>query len=144
MARYLAGALACLLFVTGIVLAWQGRAEEPPQLPQAPAKPDAPLVFRKSPPKAPHSTPESREKRRFARADRNDDGRITLDERLEPRRKTYAKLDKDADGKLSFTEWAHTTIDKFNGADADRSGELTPAEYATTAPKPRKKPKCSC
>ena len=53
-------------------------------------------------------------------------------------------LDKNGDGKLSFEEWAHTTIDKFNGADANRNGQLTRAEYATTAPKPRKKPKCGC
>jgi hypothetical protein len=39
---------------------------------------------------------------------------------------------------------AHTTIDKFKGADANRDGELTRGEYATTAPKPRKKPKCGC
>ena len=71
-------------------------------------------------------------------------GRITLAELVEPRRKSYARLDVNSDGRLSFEEWAVTTIDKFEGADADRNKSLTAAEYATTAPKPRKKPACSC
>lgn len=93
---------------------------------------------------APEATPKSREQKRFDRADRDDDGKIVLEELLQPRRKSYAKLDKNGDGMLSFEEWAHTTIDKFRKADADRNGILTRSEYATTAPKPRKKPKCSC
>jgi hypothetical protein len=94
--------------------------------------------------KPPAATEKSKEEKRFARADRNDDGKIVLAELLEPRGKGYAKLDKNGDGKLSFEEWAHTTIDKFKGADANRDGQLSRAEYATTAPKPRKKPKCGC
>ena len=83
--------------------------------------------------------------RNSARADKDEDGRVTLAELVEPRRKAFAKLDVNADGRLSFEEWAVRTIDKFEGADADDNAALTPAEYATTAPKPRsKKPACAC
>jgi hypothetical protein len=89
--------------------------------------------------------PFNKEQKRFARADKNDDGKITLAELVEPRRKPLAKLDVNGDGKLSFEEWAVKTIDKFDEADADRSKALSPAEYATTAPKPKaKKAACAC
>ncbi len=144
MARFLAGALASFLMITGAFLMWQGRAEDAPALPPPPDKPSVPSMIAKKPEVPPAATPKSREEKRFNRSDRDNDGKIVLEELLQPRRKSYAKLDKDGDGKLSFTEWAHTTIDKFNGADSNRNGQLTRAEYATTAPKPRKKPKCAC
>lgn len=56
----------------------------------------------------------------------------------------FRKLDKNGDNLLSFEEWASATADRFDKADADKSGDLTRAEFATTAPKPPKKPKCSC
>ena len=62
---------------------------------------------------APSADPKSKEEKRFGRADKNDDGRITLAELVEPRRKAYAKLDLNRDGKLSFEEWAVKTIDKY-------------------------------
>lgn len=144
MVRWLAGIAAVLLVITGGVLALQGRAEEP-QLPPAPqprmAGPTPLLPITN----APVADPKDKEKRRFARADKNEDGRISLAELVEPRRKAFAKLDLNSDGRLSFEEWAVRTIDKFDVADADKSKWLTPAEYATTAPKPRpKKPGCSC
>ena len=129
--------------MTGAFLLWQGRAQDGPALPPPP-RTAAPAMIAQKPAEAPEATPKSREEKRFNRADRNDDGTIVLGELLEPRRKRYAKLDENGDGHLSFEEWAHTTIDKFNGADANSNGQLTRAEYATTAPKPRKKPKCSC
>ena len=143
MARYLAGLVSILLLIVGAVLMWQGRANEAqavpmPPPPQAMPSPLAPL------PEPPEATPKSREEKRFARADKDDDGRITLAELVEPRRKAFAKLDTNGDGRLSFEEWAVKTIDKFRGADKDRSAWLAPAEYATTAPKPRKKPACRC
>ena len=95
-------------------------------------------------PDAPSADPMNKEQKRFARADKDEDGRITLAELVEPRRKAYARLDLDQDGKLSFEEWAVKTIDKFGGADADQSRALTPAEYATTAPKVKANPACSC
>jgi hypothetical protein len=142
--RYLAGAFASLLMTTGAFLLWQGHAEERSELPPPPGKVESPAMLLQKPKDPPASTEKSREEKRFARADRDDDGRIKLAELLEPRKKSYAKLDKNGDGKLSFEEWAHTTIDKFNDADIDRNGQLTRAEYATTAPKPRPKPKCGC
>ena len=146
MVRFLAGAAACFLMMTGAFLLWQGRAEggidlpePPPARPAAQSVLAAPAVLR-----APEASPKSREERRFSRADKDDDGRITRAELLQPREKAFAKLDKNGNGTLSFEEWAVRTIDKFDGADADRSGWLTPAEYATTAPKTRPKPKCRC
>jgi hypothetical protein len=145
MARWLAGIAAVLLLTAGAFLALQGRAEEP-QIPPAPqprlastsAIPLSPI------PAAPEADARSKEEKRFARADINEDGQISLAELIEPRRKAFAKLDVNQDGKLSFEEWAVKTIDKFEGADGDGSKWLTPAEYAATAPKPKKKPACSC
>ena len=144
MARFLAGAAACFLLLTGAFLFWQSRAEEAPSLPAA-SPPRAAASGVLTPLAAPpEATPKSREERRFSRADKDDNGRIEREELLSPRRKSFAKLDKNGNGSLSFDEWAHTTIDKFAGADKDRSGWLTPAEYATTAPPPPKKKRCSC
>ena len=56
--------------------------------------------------KAPEASPKSREQKRFARADKDDDGRITTAELFEPRQKAFAKLDKIGNGALSFEEWA--------------------------------------
>lgn len=146
MARILAGVAAFFLLLTGVLLIWQGRAEEP-TIPPAPnprlAAIPGPMALSRLP-AAPEADAKSKEEKRFARADKDENGRITLAELAEPRRKAFAKLDLDQDGRLSFEEWAVKTIDKFEGADADDSKWLTPAEYATTAPKPRKKPACSC
>ena len=144
MLRWLAGIAAVLLIVSGGVLALQGRAEEP-SLPAAPEPRLAAAVPLSPIANAPEADPKSKEERRFARADKDEDGRITLAELVEPRRKAFAKLDVNSDGRLSFEEWAVKTIGKFEDADADDSRALTPAEYATTAPKPKKKkPACSC
>ena len=143
--RFLAGAIASILMMTGAFLMWQGHAQDGPALPPAPAKAAGPSILAKKPLAAPEATEKTREEKRFDRADRDNDGKIVMSELLDPRRKSYAKLDKDGDGKLSFEEWAHTTIDKFRGADGNRDSLLTRAEYATTAPPPRKpKPKCGC
>ena len=147
MGRFLAGAAAAFLLLTGAFLIWKGRAEQPAviaaavpaQASEIPGRALAPI------PEAPSADPKSKEEKRFARADKDEDGRITLAELVEPRRKPFAKLDVNGDGTLSFEEWAVKTVDKFNGADKDRSGFLTPAEFATTAPKPAKrKAACSC
>ncbi len=145
--RFLAGAAACFLFMTGAFLMWQGRAQDPgPALPPPPpARPAAaaPLIAPPAKLQAPEATPKSREEKRFSRADKNKDGRISREELFEPR-KAFAKLDKNGNGALSFEEWAVKTVEKFGGADKDRSGTLTPAEYATTAPPPPKKKRCAC
>jgi hypothetical protein len=143
--RFFAGAAACFLLLTGAFLLWQGHAEQGPPLPAAPTPRAAGQPFLTAASlRAPEATVESREAKRFSRADKDKDGRIASEELLGSRRKAFAKLDGNGNGALSFEEWAHTTIDKFKGADRDRSGWLTAAEYATTAPPPPKKKLCSC
>ena len=142
MGRFLAGAAACFLLLTGAFLLWQGRAQETPLLPPAPPAMATPSMIAPGP--APEASPKSREEKRFSRADKDKNGRIEREELYAPRRKAFAKLDKNGNGTLSFEEWAVKTIDKFGGADKDRSGWLTPAEYASTAPPPPKKKKCAC
>ena len=146
MARFLAGAAACFLLLTGAFLLWQGRAQQGAALPPAPAPRAAsgPLIASPGPLRAPEASPKSREERRFSRADKDKDGRIEPEELLGPRRKAFAKLDANGNGTLSFEEWAVRTVEKFKGADRDRSGWLTAAEYATTAPPPPKKARCAC
>ena len=146
MARFLAGVASCLLLVTGAFLLWQGRAQSTGS-PPAPAPRIAtayPPTMLSAIPSAPVADPKSKEEKRFARADKDEDGRITLAELVDPRRKAYAKLDVNQDGKLSFEEWAIKTIDKFGQADADKSKSLTAVEYAATAPKVKVKPACAC
>lgn len=142
--RFLAGAAACFLLMTGAFLLWQGHAQRPPGLPPAPEARLASLTGRPAPLQAPEASPKSREEKRFSRADKNKDGRIQANELLDPRRKAFGKLDANGNGALSFEEWAVTTIEKIHDADKDRSGWLTPAEYASTAPPPPKHAKCSC
>ena len=146
MGRFLAGVASSFLLVTGAFLIWQGRAETP-RLPFAPqarlASNSAPINLARIP-NAPAADAKTKEEKRFARADKDKDGRITLAELVEPRRKAFAKLDLDQDGKLSFEEWSVKTIDKFTEADVDKSRALSPPEYAATAPKVKPKPACSC
>ena len=150
MTRFLAGVASCFLLMTGAFLLWQGRAQgsaqftAPPPAPRLAATPTTAPTFLSPIPEAPSADPKSKEEKRFARADKDDNGRITLAELVEPRRKAYAKLDLNSDGKLSFEEWAVKTIDKFAEADDDKSKWLTPVEYATTAPKRKAKPACAC
>jgi len=145
MTRWIAGIAAVLLLVSGSFLALQSRAKAP-DLPPAPEPRLTAASTRLSPiPNAPEADAQSKEEKRFARADKNEDGRITLAELVEPRRKAFSDLDVNSDGKLSFEEWSVKTIDKFVSADADQNRVLSPAEYATTAPKVRpKKPACAC
>lgn len=154
MNRVMAGAGAALLLTTGAVLFWQGQANGRSGLPAAadsapaPKRADGSKMFAMiSPelPEAPEATTKTREEKRFSRADKDKDGKVTEAELLMPRRKAFAKLDTNHDGSLSFDEWAVKTISKFEGADEDHSGWLSAAEYAETAPKHRAHPaRCSC
>ena len=145
MARFLAGAAAAFLLLTGAFLFWQSHAAQSPlPPPPAPRQASGSVFDQAQPLEAPEASPKSREEKRFSRADKNKNGRIESEEILGPRRKAFAKLDKNGNGTLSFDEWAVKSIEKFKGADSDRSGWLTPAEYATTAPPPPKKKRCSC
>jgi hypothetical protein len=145
MVRFLAGAAACFLLLTGAFLFWQSQAQQNPGLPSAPPpRAGGQSVFSSAALQAPEASPKSREERRFSRADKDKDGKIESEEIIGPRRKAFAKLDTSGNGSLSFEEWAVKSIEKFQGADKDRTGWLTAAEYATTAPPPPKKKRCSC
>jgi hypothetical protein len=146
MRRVLAGIACFLLLITGAALMWRGQARAP-GVPPAPTPRFAAAVTPQTLApigQAPAADPLSKEEKRFARADKNDDGRVSLAELVEPRRKAFAKLDVNQDGKLGFEEWAVKTIDNFEGADGDNNAALTAAEYASTAPKRRAKAACSC
>ena len=135
MIRFLAGVAAALLLTTAGVLLWNGRAADR-HLPGAPPSAAAPIAYGKEtgddPPAA---TDESREQRRFARYDKDEDGKISREEYLAARRKAYARLDANHDGRLDFDEWTAKAIGKFAGADHDRSATLDRPEFATTAVK---------
>ena len=150
MLRFLAGVVSALLLVAAGLFIWKSQAEAEQVVPPAPKarsyagsllQPQAATAEEEEPPAASEKT---KEQKRFARADKDDDGRITREELLTPRRKAFAKLDSNGNGSLSFEEWAVKTADKFAGADSDGSGFLTPAEYETTKAKTRPKPKCRC
>ena len=146
MLRFAAGVVSTLLLVAAGFFIWKSRAEREVQIPPPP-RPAAyagSILQPQTLPEPPAASEKTKEEKRFARADKDDDGRITRAELLEPRRKAFAKLDTNGNGALSFEEWAVKTVGKFDGADADDSGWLTAAEYAVTRPKTRAKPKCSC
>ena len=154
MKQLLAGGAITLLLTTGAFLFWQGHAEGRSNLSEAAAS--APgsagsssgarlfAMSSASTANVPEASQKTREEKRFSRADKDKDGKVTADELLTPRHKAFAKLDLDRNNMLSFDEWAAKTINKFRGADDDHSGWLTAGEYAETAPKPRKHPvRCS-
>lgn len=149
MGRFLSGVAAALLFVGAGLFFWQSSARDRTELPAPPPETQAvadapPLLLREGLKTPPAASPKTREEKRFNRADKDDDGRVTRAELLEPRRKAFAKLDRNGDGRLAFEEWAVRTVAKFDGADDDGNGALTASEYATTAPKPRKTAACRC
>ncbi|MFL6844824.1 MAG: histidine kinase [Allosphingosinicella sp.] len=146
MRRLFAAGTAALLLAAAGLLIWKGRADADDPIPPAP-----PAVAADYRPLAegdaaepPAASEQSQDRKRFARADRNRDGRITLDEQLQPRRKAFAKLDRDGSGALSFEEWTTAAAERFAKADKDRSGWLDSAEYVAARPKPKPKPKCGC
>jgi hypothetical protein len=148
MLRFFAGVISTLLLVSAGFFIWKSRAEQEVQIPAAPQpavySTPSPLLRPRKLPEPPAADPKSKEEKRFARADKDDDGKITQAELLEPRRKAFAKLDVNGNGSLSFEEWAVKTLQKFDGADGDDTGWLTAAEYATTKPKTKPKPRCAC
>ena len=144
MARFLAGAAACFLLLTGAFLIWQSRAQQASTLPPAPPpRAASPAMVVPGRLEAPEASPKSREERRFSRYDKNKDGKVQAPEYLAARQRNFEKLDADHNGALSFQEYAVSGIEKFNAA-GGRKGWLSPAEFVATAPPPPKKPKCSC
>ena len=93
MGRFFAGVAACFLMMIGALMLWQSRAPAAPKLPEAPvfevatAVATVPPLAPPEPRRPPTASAKSREEKRFARADKDDDGRITRDELFDPRRK---------------------------------------------------------
>lgn len=144
MVRYLAGGASALLLIAAGFFIWRSGAEAEDPIPPAPAPRAA--GYRALGPGAPPPamSEPNRAARRFARADRDRDGRITLAEQLQPRRKAFARADRDGNGGLSFEEWTAASAARFAKADKDRSGWLDPEEYETSRPKPKARPRCKC
>ena len=144
MLRFLAGAAACFLLMTGAFLIWQSRAEPASALPGAPPARAASLFGSNEPLQAPEASAKTREEKRFSRYDKDKDGKVETMEYLSARRRNFDKLDLDHNGGLSFQEYAVKGIEKFNAA-GGKKGWLTPAEFVATAPPPAKhKLGCSC
>ncbi|HEX8514321.1 MAG TPA: histidine kinase [Allosphingosinicella sp.] len=149
MVRYVAGGASALLLIAAGFFVWKSGAEAENVVPPAPVPARAAAAYQSGgagprlarPPEQPE---RSREAKRFARADRDRDGRITLAEQLAPRRKAFAKADRDGNGSLSFEEWTAASAAKFAKADLDRSGWLDAAEYEASRPKHKAKPRCKC
>ena len=143
--RFLAGAAASFLLLTGAFLFWQSRAAEGPKFPAAPSASGISSLFTGSgqPLEAPEASAKTREEKRFSRYDKNKDGKVEADEYLAARRRNFDKLDLDHNGALSFQEYAAKGIEKFNSA-GGRKGFLTETEFATTAPPQARHRTCSC
>jgi len=144
MLRFLAGAAACFLLMTGAFLIWQSRAAEGPSVPNAPT----PRAFSASMVsdgalQAPEASAKSREEKRFSRYDHNKDGKVEAAEYLAARRRNFDKLDSDHNGALSFQEYAVKGIEKFNAA-GGKKGWLSATEFVATAPPAPKHKTCSC
>lgn len=145
MIRFLAGGVSALLLAAAGFFFWQGRAGQEALVPPAPGGAGLAVPLQQEPIPEPPSAPEkTKEERRFARYDEDNDGRITRAEMMETRRSAWKRLDTDGNGSLSFEEWAVATSTRFAGADANRDGSLSPEEFETTRPKPRPKQKCAC
>jgi hypothetical protein len=152
MARTLIGAAAAILLLLAGFFVWKSRAagdngvSGAPRVAAALDVPQAPAAHHRrasfSPPAA---SDKDKEGRRFARADKDKDGKIELPEMLVGRRKGFDKLDTNHDGVLSFEEYTAKTRQKFTEADEDHSGWLSATEYAETAPKRKAHaPRCAC
>jgi hypothetical protein len=148
MLRFLAGAGSALLLTAAGFFIWTGLAQdERDPVPDAPAAAAAEPGAPARPARPPSADERTKEQRRFARADRDDDGRITLAEMLYPRQRPFQRLDTNGDGRLSFEEWAVRTRTKFGEADRNRDQILDRTEYAATAPRPRppsRQKACAC
>jgi hypothetical protein len=148
MLRIAAGAGSLLLLAAACFFIWRGTAQG-----EAAAISQPPVEDVQAPPPAgrpatpPSADDRTREQRRFDRADRDNDGRVTLAELTYPRQRAFQRLDSNRDGRLSFEEWAARTLEKFAGADADRDRALSRTEFATTAPRrraPARSARCNC
>jgi len=148
MLRFLAGAGSALLLIAAGFFIWTGVARDEAAIVPAPPPATAAIPLTRGPPARPPSADErTKEQRRFDRADRDNDGRVTLEELFYPRRRAFQRLDTNSDGRLAFEEWAVRTATKFGEADSNRDRALTRPEFGTTAPRRRPPPRqanCNC
>lgn len=149
MLRFAAGAGSALLLAAAGFFIWTGLAQKGDDpVPGAPAPGGSPPLVAGPPGRPPSADERTREQRRFARMDRDKDGRIAAAEYLHSRRRAFDRLDADHDGRLAFEEWALSTARRFAEADANRDQSLNPAEFAATAPRrrpqPARQPNCRC
>ena len=141
MLRFLAGVGSALLLIAAGFFIWTGMAQdEDDPVPDAPRRRrPAPADAGDRPARPPSADERTREQRRFDRADRDNDGRITLEELLYPRRRAFQRLDTNRDGRLSLRGMggAHRAT-KFAEADAQpRPAASTATEYADHRAAPR-------
>ncbi|MDE2405511.1 MAG: hypothetical protein KGM17_12665 [Sphingomonadales bacterium] len=166
MNRVALGAFAAMLLASAGLFWWQGRAEVergvPPPDVSGTAAPGFDVVL---PSADPHGRgpglptarrgAASKEERRFARLDRNRNGRVERAELLATRVKAFQKLDANHDNLLTFEEWAVKTVDRFRSLDRDGDGVVSRAELdawyaardakaAARARPSASRPGCSC
>jgi hypothetical protein len=134
MVRFIAGIVAALLLTTAGLLWWNSRAADR-HLPGAPPKEGPAMFGKETGDEPPAASDESREQRRFARYDKDQDGKVSREEYFAARHRAFEKLDANHDGRLEFDEWAAKPIAKFADADKDHSATLDRTEFATTAGK---------
>ena len=137
--RFVAGVLSALLLVGAGLFWWRSGIEA--AVVSAPATAGT-QAGEQAPPLPPAAGEKTREEARFARYDKDKDGKVSRPEFLAARQRAFAKLDVDGDGKLSFEEYGVKTLERFTKADANHSGILDPDEFTTprivrTATKPR-------
>lgn len=153
MNRIVLGAISALLLVAAGMFWWQGRAETEQGAPlpdletdQGANHGDLPIadVNGLRGPAPPEASEISREQRRFARLDRDTDGRISRNEMMSTRTRDFRRLDVDGNNLLTFEEWAVATANRFKAADANGDLWLTREEFAKTRPREQSDPKCRC
>jgi EF hand len=147
--RYFIGAGAALLLAGAGFFLWTGQAndEQGQAIPPPGAAAGSGPVAAGGPAPPPAADARDREQRRFDRVDRDNDGRVTLDEMVYGRRRAYTRLDTNHDGQLSFEEWAARTLQKFGEVDANHDRSLNRPEFAATAPRRRpaaRRANCDC
>jgi len=143
--RYWAIGAAALAAAAGGAMLF-GRSERPALLPAQPVTQAAAATSDtgSADDRVPEASAATREQKRFARYDRDQDGKVTRDEYLANRHKAFARLDVNGDGRLDFDEWAAKATAKFAAADHDKSGAMDAAEFATTAVKRKPSSRSKC
>jgi EF hand domain-containing protein len=147
MLRFAAAIGSGLLLVAAGFFVWKGVAQQEEGIPPPGAGEPVSAARGKAPALPPAADERTKEQRRFDRADRDSDGRVTLEELYYPRRRAFQRLDSNGDGRLAFEEWAVRTATKFGEADADRDRALDRREFTVTAPRrrtPAKQKGCDC